>query len=290
MIGPADERARALESDEFADAVTFSFADTAGGLFGFARLGLTRSGASALAVLFRGREPIAAVARGGLAAPEAADWAALDLEVVRTATRAPLESWTIGFDDEAGSSFELDFDAASAPAELAPRLGGMAGYEQICRVTGTVRTGGETLRVDGLGQRGHSWGAPDWSRLELARTIGAWLADAGGGLAYASVRPAGAAGHSDEDVQAVLVRQGEPVPVADPRLSTTYDGEGRQRRAGLELWVGDEDDYPHRATGQVLCGSTLDLGQLRLDVAFFAWSIDGRPGVGRYDVLRRAAG
>jgi hypothetical protein len=38
----------------------------------------------------------------------------------------------------------------------------------------------------------------------------------------------------------------------------------------------------------VLCGSSVELGQLRLDCAFFAWQVDGREGVGRYDVVRRA--
>jgi hypothetical protein len=89
-------------------------------------------------------------------------------------------------------------------------------------------------------------------------------------------------------VWAALLRPDEVKPVADPRLSTTYDGDGHQRRAGLELWVGDEDDMPERATGEVLCGSTLELGPLALDLAFFAWQFEGREGVGRYDVLRRA--
>ena len=76
------------------------------------------------------------------------------------------------------------------------------------------------------------------------------------------------------------------MPVLDPRLSTTYDAGGRQRHAGLELWV-DEDGFPRRAAGEVVCGTTLDLGRLRLDCAFFRWRMDGREGVGRYDVLRR---
>jgi hypothetical protein len=38
----------------------------------------------------------------------------------------------------------------------------------------------------------------------------------------------------------------------------------------------------------VLCGSSLELGSLHLDCSFFAWRLDGREGVGRYDVLRRA--
>ena len=76
--------------------------------------------------------------------------------------------------------------------------------------------------------------------------------------------------------------------VEDPRLSTTTDEAGRQIRAGLELWVGEDDDYPLRGVGEVLAGSTLELGALRLDVAFFGWHIEGRAAVGRYDILRRA--
>jgi hypothetical protein len=35
-------------------------------------------------------------------------------------------------------------------------------YEIPCLVTGTVRIDGETLRVEGQGQRDHSWGVRDW--------------------------------------------------------------------------------------------------------------------------------
>jgi hypothetical protein len=76
--------------------------------------------------------------------------------------------------------------------------------------------------------------------------------------------------------------------VAEPRLSTTYDAQGRQRRAGLELWVAEEDELPRRAAGQVACGTSLELGRLRLDCAFFDWRMEGRVGVGRYDIVRRA--
>jgi len=34
-------------------------------------------------------------------------------------------------------------------------------------------------------------------------------------------------------------------------------------------------------------GSSLDLGALRLDPAFFRWRSEGAEGVGRYDVLRK---
>jgi hypothetical protein len=37
-----------------------------------------------------------------------------------------------------------------------------------------------------------------------------------------------------------------------------------------------------------VCGTSLDLGRLRLDCAFFRWRMDGRTGFGRYDILRPA--
>jgi len=167
-----------------------------------------------------------------------------------------------------------------------------AGYEQLCRVHGTVRSpGGREQRIDGLGQRGHSWGAPDWKRIELTRAVTAWMGD-DLAVSLTAVRPAGKRDHSAEAVAAAILDRDEEgvahaTEVIDPRLTTTYDDEGRQRQAGLELWV-DEDGYPRRAAGELVCGTSLDLGRLRLDCAFFHWWMEGRQGFGRYDVLRRA--
>jgi len=288
VIGPGDERAR-RGGEAFTDAVSFSFADPRRGWFGLVRLGLSGAGGSLLAVLMKGRDPVGALAEGRLEAPAAADWAELALGPAGTTVQAPLEVWTVAVD---GGDWGVDlrFDATSAPAAAADRLtsvGGMEGYEQLCRVAGTVRWAGGSAELDGLGQRGHAWGEPDWGRIEATRAVSAWLEDGGGGITLATVRPQGAAGHDDEVAWAVIVRGGEPVAVQDPRLSTTYDADGRQRRAGLELWL-DGEDYPLRAAGEALCGTTLDLGALRLDVAFLRWSAEGREGVGRYDIVRRA--
>ena len=82
---------------------------------------------------------------------------------------------------------------------------------------------------------------------------------------------------------------GEPRAI-DVARSASVDGlrrRGSPARAGLELWV-DEDGWPRRAAGEIACGTSLDLGRLRLDCAFFRWRMEGREGFGRYDVLRRA--
>lgn len=288
MISADLETARPAQSEGFADAVTVSFADLDRGWFGMARIGLCGDSASALAILFRGREPVDVVAEGSLPAPAQADWMQLSVGQLRTTVQEPLERWTIAWDG-GDSGFDLDLEAASAPAE---RRAGLAGYEQLVRVRGTVRGGGESHEIEGLGQRGHAWGVADWSSLELVRTISAWLGEDDGGIVLESLRDQGSDGHDREQVWAALVERGEPVAVADPRLSTTYDGDGHQRRAGLELWLTEEEEeeaHPVRAAGEVICGSSLDLGALRLDLAFFRWHSGGIEGVGRYDVLRRSS-
>jgi hypothetical protein len=276
----------------FTDAVTFAFADRAAGFFGLARGGVASAPdglrGSALGVLFAGREPVGVLAEGGAALEPGADWDELRIPGLAVRTVEPHARWHVTFDAPEGAGFELEFAAAAPPAVLeedhpAARAGGTTGHERLCRVTGTAAG----RPVDCLGQRGRSWGTADWSRIALTRSLAAWL-DEGPSVTVAAVRPARAQNHAEEAVWGALLDAQGPVAVADPRVSTTYDADGHQRRAGLELWLGEEDDYPRRGAGQVLCGSSVELGQLRLDCAFFAWHLDGREGVGRYDVVRRA--
>jgi hypothetical protein len=290
VIEPADETARPATGPGFSDAVTFAWGDPGAGLFGLARAGLAGDG-SALAVLFSGSEPVAATARGGIELPDGADFADLDLGGLHTTVRTPLREWTVDYDGS-GAGFTLTFEALGSPAEIddaepVARAGGMVGYEQLCRVRGTARIGDRELPVDCLGQRSHAWGEPDWRKLESTRTLTAWLDD-GTGITITAVRPQGKKGHDAEARWGVLLDPAGNLHVDDPRISTTYDADGRQRRAGLELWVGEDDGYARRAAGRLVCGSTFDLGQLRLDCSFFTWQMNGHAGIGRYDVVRRA--
>lgn len=294
MIGAEDEAARAPTGAGFGDAVTFAFGDATQRLYGSARLGLVPGEpvlASGLVLLFHDGQPVAADAVGGVELPHA-DWTRIDVGDLAAAIVEPLQSWTVSYDgDEAG--FELRFEALGPPAEvgrdaIAASAADLHGYEQLCRVTGTLRCEGRRWEIDCLGQRGHQWGAPDWDRLALARTVALWRED-GVGVALACVRPAEAGDHERELINGALLEHGGATAIADPRLSTAFDGDGRQRRAGLELWISEDDDaLPHRAAGEAVCGTTLDLGRLRLDAAFFHWRMDGHAGIGRYDVLRRA--
>ena len=292
MTGAADEAVR----EQATDSVTFAFGDTAAQLYGLARLGLSRDAGgerrgSALALLFSGREPVAALARGGLPVADGASWEALELGGVRATVEAPQDRWKVAFDGDGGQGFALEFSALGEAAALDERdpageLGGMAGYDQPCRVRGTVRAGGRERSFAGLGQRGRAWGDADWERIDLARTVSAWTDE--GSAALTAIRPAGAADHASEATWAAVWEHEGVLEVDDCRLSTTYDADGHARRAGLELWPRD-GEWPRRAAGEVLCGSSLELGSLQLDCAFFQWRLDGRAGVGRYDIVRHAA-
>ena len=287
------EAPRPATGPGFADAVTFAFGDPGHELYGLARAGLEEAGASGLAMLFSGAAAVAAGSEGGVAVSERR-WEAVRAAGVRTTVQSPLEAWTVSYAGHTGA-FDLRFEACSAPAVLAAddpvgRAGGIEGYEQLCTVSGTVRAGEREVAVRCLGQRGRQWGAPDWKRIELVRTVTAWL-EPDRAVTLTAVRPAKAQHHLEEAVAAWLVEGGQPVAVADARLSTAYDGALHQRRAGLELWLDEEEDgFPRRAAGEVLCGASIGLGRLALHAAFFGWHMDGRTGVGRYDVLRRARG
>ena len=83
-----------------------------------------------------------------------------------------------------------------------------------------------------------------------------------------------------------IVAGGEPTQVEDARISTVYDGDGRQRSAGLELWLPGED-FPRRASGTAVAGTTLALDGLRVNAAVFSWQMEGRAGAGAYELTVR---
>jgi hypothetical protein len=150
-----------------------------------------------------------------------------------------------------------------------------------------VRVRGEASgrRVDALGTLSETEVPPRWEELDAIRSISA-LVDERHALLALARRPRGAVGHGDEVVTAKLVEDDAVLAVETARISTVYDGGGRQRSAGLELWVPDED-YPRRGSGQVIAGSSLDLDGLDVHVAIFRWRLDGREGIGAYELTSR---
>jgi hypothetical protein len=118
------------------------------------------------------------------------------------------------------------------------------------------------------------------------RSIGIVFSD-GGLLALSAVRPAESTGHGEEEVAAVLCGpDGAPIEVSETLLSTEYGPDGVQRRATLELWVDGEEGQPLRGAGTLISASSVQHPGLRADIAFFRWSLEGRDGLGHYEVVR----
>jgi hypothetical protein len=189
---------------------------------------------------------------------------------------------------EEGVSLSLELD----PSGPSARIGGGTLPEEtltLARAEGSLRSdSGET----GLTCPAIEVDSPPAPPGQVMRSIAVVLAD-GALLAISAAAPEGAAGHSEEEISAVLAEPDDPAAdrpgqlrFAEALLSTEYDAQRRQRRANLELWTQeDAGEPPMRGAGTVICGATLEIEGRRIDTAFFRWSIDGRPGLGRYEIV-----
>ena len=195
-------------------------------------------------------------------------------------------------DGDGEASLELELDGAALALRLSPvgtpvsLRGERSGSEQlvVCQVLGELRRDGETVPLACLGVRSDIAAAdPDGSGL--TRSIAVAFAD-GGVLGLRAARPQGAAEHGEEEVVATMAdAEGVITEIREPLLSTHYDGSGHQLQATLELWPeADEPLPPIRAAGSIVCGTSLSDGERRVDLAFFRWSLEGRPGLGRYEI------
>ena len=120
----------------------------------------------------------------------------------------------------------------------------------------------------------------------LRRSIGIVFAD-GGLLALTSTMPAGGREHGDEEVAAVLSDpDGAPLTFEEALLSTEYGEDGVQRRATLELWPDAEHSRPLRGAGTLISSTSVQRRGLNAEIAFFRWSVEGREGLGTYEVAR----
>lgn len=188
---------------------------------------------------------------------------------------APIEAVGDGYRAVFEDRMDLSFEPASEPAVL----DGLS--VRLCRVSG--RAGGDP--VDCLGTATATTTPPAWAELDAVRALSAIFDEAHAVLAVAR-RPRSTLGHGDELISAALLSGGEVHTVEDCRLSTVYDGDGRQRHAGLELWLPGED-FPRRASGTVKAGASLTLEGLRVNAAVFEWRMEGRDGAGEYNVVIR---
>ena len=192
---------------------------------------------------------------------------------------------TVAFRDGATLA-DPHIDAELEQAGPSLVLGGsapLAGELAACRAAGTVFAGEDEATFDAPALRWQG-GAADGG---VMRSIAILLED--GELVALRTHGAEGAAHGDEERVAAFTRgrKGQ-IDVAEVLLSTEYGADGRQRRATLELWPAGDDDAPCRGAGTVICAATHDGDGISRSVAFFAWSVGGRAGLGRYEIARPA--
>lgn len=188
---------------------------------------------------------------------------------------AEIERTGDGWQARAPGDVELRLTTVSDTADL----GGVT--VSVCSVEGSV--GGKT--VSGLGTAAETHRPPEWRELDLLRAISAVFEPGLAALAVAR-RPREADEHGSELIKAVLIEGGELRAPEDVRISTVYDGDGRQHSSGLELWFPGEE-YPRRLFGTVQAGTSLDLDGLSVHAAAFNWRMEGRAGAGLYELTLR---
>jgi hypothetical protein len=119
----------------------------------------------------------------------------------------------------------------------------------------------------------------------IRRSIGIVFTD-GGLLSLSGTAPT-QGGHGDEPLLAVLCDpDAAPVAFQEALLSTEYGDDGVQRRATLELWLDAEAGAPIRGGGTLISAVEAEVDGLQTRLAFFRWSIEGREGLGHYEIAR----
>ena len=119
----------------------------------------------------------------------------------------------------------------------------------------------------------------DAGSLGSARAVSGWFGD-DDAFTLLALRASESVGQEADLVAATLFEPEGWVPVDDPRLSTTYTGEGLPARASLELWIGEgENEFPRRAAGEAVgTGAALEADGLELHVVPMRCHSRGREG------------
>jgi hypothetical protein len=120
----------------------------------------------------------------------------------------------------------------------------------------------------------------------MRRSIGIVFAD-GGLLTLSGTAPSHGGGHGEEPLFAVLCDpDAGPVVFEEALLSTEYGEDAVQRRATLELWFDTGDGRALRGAGTLISAVTAAADGLETTIAFFRWSVEGREGLGHYEIAR----
>ncbi|MGI8715293.1 MAG: hypothetical protein ACR2NR_19350 [Solirubrobacteraceae bacterium] len=162
----------------------------------------------------------------------------------------------------------------------------VSGLQELCHVHGMVSIAGAECPVDCAGTRTEVDGMQPGSIASARGVSGFFEGDEA--LTLLALRSRRAAEHNADLVAATLFDPDRWLPVADPRLSTTYTGAGEPSRTSLELWVGDgESEFPRRAAGESAGPvAALSAGELALRVTPLRCHSRGLEGAGVYVLAR----
>jgi hypothetical protein len=133
----------------------------------------------------------------------------------------------------------------ASPAPDARPEPAWSGRQELCRVTGTV----DGVEIECVGVRSELTQVRP-GELGSIRSFSGWVA-AEEAVTLLALR-SGSEAHQERDLVAATVFEPDRwMSSHDPRLSTTYDGDGHPTRATLELWITQgEREFPRRAAGE----------------------------------------
>jgi len=172
----------------------FDFATTDGALGGYVRIGLypNKGAAWYWACLVGEGRPLVTVVDDTVPLPRPGSlevraeglWADHTVEVPFDHVTLGCEAFALALDDPAEAygeprgdrvpfGLDLEWDTDGGAYAYPP---GTTRYEVPCRVHGQVLVGDESIALDAVGQRDHSWGVRDWWALGWTWTAG-WLDD-----------------------------------------------------------------------------------------------------------------
>jgi hypothetical protein len=184
------------------------------------------------------------------------------------------------------SSVRLELAAGDEriEAELTPRHDGAPANgdgNETSPCSATVRVAGQRRVIECRGYLTR-WAADPLHDAGLLRHLAMPTAD--GGVLVVLSRAKAGEGFAEEHSSALLLdAEGAAHPYPHAFLSTQYDDEGRQTRAGLELWSSDEEAPPIRAAGTLLGEVAESDG---VSSAILRTSAEGATGLGGYLIWR----
>jgi hypothetical protein len=201
---------------------------------------------------------------------------------------SPDHAWSLRAD-----GIGLQIAPAGDPVRAAgPGTNGEAGgFDQLCLIDGSVLIGAAEHCAHSYGSRTARPRLADLDRFASVREVAAWFGP-DQGLTLLALRPPRSRGHDHDVLSASLFDPEGAVAVAEPRLSTTYAAGGRIARAGLELWLGGDDEeeqqYPRRVAGEALGpAASGTAGGLAVQAELLRWHSRGLDGVGVYLLATR---